>query len=149
MKKLFFFSIVFMSLFISCKKDEIEPIDTITPAMARDSLYYIMKDFYLWYDMPEAASVTTSNKSNYKDPYELLEAMRYKIVDKWSFIADYDEYMAEMQGTFVGHGIRVGERFRKCPYLFNISKFSTLLKWCSQRMDHEKKSTIPRSLRFL
>ena len=44
-------------------------------------------------------------KENYTDPYELLEAMRYKTLDKWSFVADYNEFMAEMQGEFVGHGI--------------------------------------------
>lgn len=148
MKKLFFFSIVFMSLFISCKKDEIEPIDTITPAMARDSLYYIMKDFYLWYDMPEAASVTTSNKSNYKDPYELLEAMRYKIVDKWSFIADYDEYMAEMQGTFVGHGIRVGldgsENARICLIYENSPLYSNGVRrgWIIKKINNTEVAPV-------
>jgi carboxyl-terminal processing protease len=47
-------------------------------------------------------------KENYLDPYTLLEALRYKEVDKWSFVADYDEFMAEMEGTFVGHGFRIG-----------------------------------------
>ena len=58
--------------------------------------------------MPEATSVTTSNKENYTDPYELMDAMRYKTLDRWSFVADYDEFIAEMQGTFVGHGFRIG-----------------------------------------
>jgi C-terminal processing protease CtpA/Prc len=47
-------------------------------------------------------------KENYPDPYQLLEAMKYKTLDKWSFVADYNEFVAEMQGEFVGHGIRVG-----------------------------------------
>ena len=88
-------------LFSSCKKDEPDP--GVTPAMARDTLYYIMKQWYYWYNL--MPSVT---KENYADPYLLLEAMRYKPVDRWSFVADYDEFNAEMQGTFVGHGIRVG-----------------------------------------
>ena len=88
----------------------------ITPAMARDSLYYIMKEWYYWYNIPECNSVTVANKENYKDPYELLEAMRYKTLDRWSFVADYDEFLAEMQGTFVGHGFRIGlDDPRKCP----------------------------------
>jgi C-terminal processing protease CtpA/Prc len=52
--------------------------------------------------------VTPATKDNYSDPYLLLEAMRYIEKDKWSFVADYDEFNAEMAGTFVGHGIRVG-----------------------------------------
>ena len=38
----------------------------------------------------------------------LLEAMRYKALDRWSFVADYDEFVAMMQGDFVGHGFRIG-----------------------------------------
>ena len=34
--------------------------------------------------------------------------MRYKTLDRWSFVADYDEFNAEMNGTFVGHGFRIG-----------------------------------------
>jgi carboxyl-terminal processing protease len=105
MKKLFFLPMIFLTLVVSCKKDNLE---TLTPAMARDSLYYIMKDIYYWYDKPEAMSVTEVTKDNYKDPYELLDAMRYKALDRWSFVADYNDFMAQMQGTFVGHGFRIG-----------------------------------------
>ncbi len=71
--------------------------------MARDSLYYLMRQWYYWYDQ-----MPTIKKENYTDPYQLLEAMKYKTLDKWSFVADYNEFVAEMQGEFVGHGIRVG-----------------------------------------
>lgn len=111
MKKLIYLPIIFLALFFSCKKDPITPVVpevTVTPAMARDSLYYIMKEWYYWYNMPEATSLTTSTKDNYSDPYELLEAMRYKALDRWSFVADYDQFLAQMQGTFVGHGFRIG-----------------------------------------
>lgn len=108
MKKLILFSIIVISLFSSCKKDPVLPDNTLTPIMARDSLYYIMKDWYYWFDKPESENVTLTNKETYKDPYELLEAMRYKELDRWSFIADYDEFLAEMQGTFVGFGFRIG-----------------------------------------
>ena len=104
MKKLIFFTIFFTVIFSSCKKDEEPPVDTgLTDAMARDSLYYLMRQWYFWYDHMPAV-----NKEDYKDPYELLEAMRYKELDHWSFVADYNEFIAEMQGDFVGHGIRIG-----------------------------------------
>ncbi len=74
----------------------------VTPEMARDSLYYIMKTYYYWYNL-----MPVVDKENYSNPYDLLEAMRYKELDKWSFVADYDELLDELEGTFVGHGIRV------------------------------------------
>jgi carboxyl-terminal processing protease len=95
--------ILSLSLFASCKKDKVAPSTTLTPAMARDSLYDVMNEWYYWNeDMPAV------NKTNYADPYLLMDAMRYKPLDKWSFVADYDEFMAEMEGSFVGHGFRMG-----------------------------------------
>lgn len=108
MKKLIFLPVILLVLFSSCKKNDVQPDNTVTDAMAKDSLYYIMKAWYYWYNMPEAASVTTANKDDYPDPYKLLEAMRYKELDRWSFVADYDEFNAEMAGSFVGHGFRIG-----------------------------------------
>ncbi len=112
MKKLFLLVVIFLTLFISCKKDNVAPDNpkdnTLTDAMARDSLYYIMKEWYYWYNMPEANSVTSVTKDNYKDPYELLNAMRYKELDRWSYILTAEEYDAQINGTFVGHGFRIG-----------------------------------------
>jgi len=93
-----------MALFVSCKKNDIPPVDTtLTPAMARDSLYYIMKDWYLWYNL-----MPTVTKEDYPDPYKLLDAMKYKTLDRWSYILTAEEYNAQMTGTFVGHGFRIG-----------------------------------------
>ncbi len=93
-----------VSLFASCKKDSSSGSTTdITPAMARDTLWVIMHDWYLWNTL-----MPTVNKSDYDDPYELMDAMKYKVLDKWSFVADYDEFVAEMEGSFVGHGFRIG-----------------------------------------
>jgi C-terminal processing protease CtpA/Prc len=104
MKKLFPLLLIILALLGSCKKDDPEPTPSeTTPELARDTLYYIMKQWYYWYDL--MPSVT---KENYTDPYTLLEGMRYKDKDKWSFVADYDDFLSEMQGTFVGHGFRIG-----------------------------------------
>jgi carboxyl-terminal processing protease len=101
--KLLFIVLLAVSLFTSCKKDNVTPAVTLTPAMARDSLYDIMNSWYYWNDVMPAV-----NKDNYADPYLLMEAMRYKALDRWSFVADYNEFMAQMQGSFVGHGFRIG-----------------------------------------
>jgi carboxyl-terminal processing protease len=108
MKKLILLPLIVLIIVSSCKKSEVAPEQTVTDEMARDSLFYIMKAWYYWYNMPEAAGVTTTTKKDYSNPYDLLEAMRYKELDRWSFVADYDEFNAEMEGSFVGHGFRVG-----------------------------------------
>ena len=70
--------------------------------MARDSLYFKMKEWYYWYDkMPSV------NPEDYADPYELMEALRYKPLDRWSYVADYNATLAQLKGSFVGHGIRI------------------------------------------
>jgi len=106
MNKSFIVAIFFITLFASCNKDNNVPPDntnTLTSAMARDSLYDIMNEWYYWYNL-----IPSVNKESYTDPYKLMDAMRYKPLDRWSFVADYDEFMAQMQGTFVGHGFRIG-----------------------------------------
>ncbi len=47
-------------------------------------------------------------KEDYADPYQILEAMRYKTLDRWSYILSYEEYLNQITGTFVGHGFRIG-----------------------------------------
>lgn len=101
MKKVIFHLAIIITLFSSCRKED--PVTEVTPAMARDTLYFIMKEWYYWYDkMPSV------NKENYADPYELLEALRYKPLDRWSYVDDYNETVSQLQGSFVGHGIRIG-----------------------------------------
>lgn len=104
MRKLLFIPLLIIAVLTSCEKDP-DPGKTanVTPEMAKDSLYYIMKDWYYWYNqMPDV------NKDSYSDPFKLMDAMRYPSLDRWSFVADYDEFIAEMQGNFVGHGFRLG-----------------------------------------
>ena len=105
MKKIFYVILAVLILSASCTKVK---DSSITPAMARDSLYTIMKLYYYWYNMPECQAVSLLNKGNYKDPYELLEAMRYKAKDKWSYVNDYQVYLSEIQTGNIGHGITVG-----------------------------------------
>jgi hypothetical protein len=102
MKKLSLLLIVSLIILGSCKKD-VDPVVTeVTPEQARDSIYYIMKAYYYWYNL-----MPVVDKENYSNPYDLLEAMRYKELDKWSFVADYKKFMDRMEGDFVGHGIMV------------------------------------------
>lgn len=104
MKKICLTAIALSLMLFSCKKDEIKPVTNITPnAEANKALYDLMNEWYLWYEyLPKV------EPAGYKDPYELMKTLRYKQLDRWSFVADYNSFMASMQGSFVGHGIRMG-----------------------------------------
>ncbi len=108
MKNILILPLILLVLFGSCKK-EVDPLPVneeekgLTPAMARDSLFDLMNQWYYWYNL-----MPVVKKADYADPYELMDAMRYKQQDRWSFVADYDEFNAEMSGEFVGHGFRIG-----------------------------------------
>jgi carboxyl-terminal processing protease len=103
MKNLFSLLIILTVLFGSCKKEVSQPTADVTPEQARDSLYFYMEEVYYWYNLMPAVT-----RESYSDPYTLLDAMMYKTLDRWSFVADYDAFTAEMAGTFVGHGFRIG-----------------------------------------
>jgi carboxyl-terminal processing protease len=105
MKKLFFLPLIFSALFASCKKDNIPPADSAETIAknGRDALYGLMQEWYFWYkDLPDITL------TDYKDPYELMNALRYKPKDRWSFVEDAAKFYAWTHGTFVGHGIRIG-----------------------------------------
>lgn len=99
MKNILFLLAACLSILTSCKKEPEPAPDT----MARDTLYQLMNQWYYWYD-----KMPSIDKEDYSDPYELLEAMRYKELDRQtSYVIEYDTYMAQMQGTSVTHGIRM------------------------------------------
>ncbi len=95
---------LFLLLQVSCRKDEPVPPEQepTVEEKARDQLYKIMKDWYLWYDkMPEV------NPADYKGPEDLLEALRYKELDKWSFVAEksiFESYFGAGQYLGFGYG---------------------------------------------
>lgn len=102
-----FISILMLTLLAlsSCKKD-VPPEEVLPPTtneLARDFLYAKMNLYYLWYDLMPVVV-----KENYQTPYELLNAMAYKTLDRWSYVQTYEQYQAQSQGAFVGHGISMG-----------------------------------------
>ncbi len=103
MKRLLLITILIIPILYSCKKDPVTPPDVYTEEeRARDGFYDLMKYVYLWY-----YTMPTVKLSDYSSPETLLDDLRYKPRDRWSFVTDYDSFMASMQGTFVGHGIRM------------------------------------------
>lgn len=103
MRRILLITILIIPFLYSCEKDpDPVPDDYTMDERARDGLYDLMKYAYLWY-----TSMPTVKLSDYDNPGELLDALRYRPTDKWSFVSDYDSFIASMQGSFVGHGIRM------------------------------------------
>jgi len=125
MKKLLIILFLATGGFLSCKKDI--PPAIVAPTVdekARDYLYDAMNQDYLWYNLMPVVV-----KTNYKDPYELLDAMMYKTLDRWSFVQTYNQYQAQSQGSFVGHGISMGLDLTKTAVrIAQIYKRSPLYK---------------------
>ena len=104
MKKLIIFLLFPILGFSACKKDVTPAVTTPTiDEQARDYFYGAINQYYFWYSLMPVVV-----KTDYKDPYTLLEAMRYKVLDRWSFVQTYDQFLAQNAGTFVGHGISMG-----------------------------------------
>lgn len=105
MKKYNILLIVILSIFAaSCQKEDIKPINISTnDEKARDALWDLMEEWYYWYK--ELPQVTLSD---YSDPAELMNALRYRPLDRWSYVIDYDYFNSIQEGSFVGHGIRMG-----------------------------------------
>jgi carboxyl-terminal processing protease len=105
MKKYKFSSIYLLSLillswsvvFTSCRKDD----DDDEPGNIENQEFYdLMTDWYYWYDqMPEI------DPDLYPSPYEVLEALRQRPVDRWSYISTKEEFDAYYRDSkFIGYG---------------------------------------------
>lgn len=79
----------------ACRKEV--PTDA---ELARNQLYLIMKQWYLWYkEMPDI------DVNNYSTPEELMEALRYQPQDKWSYVTTKDEFESYyVEGEYIGYG---------------------------------------------
>ncbi len=93
-----FLSVAF--LFNSCQKDEKDN----EYAEENKAFYGLMEEWYYWYeDMPAV------KPEDYPSPYELLEALRYKPLDRWSYISSREEFVAYYQESkFIGYGFGSG-----------------------------------------
>ena len=92
---------IFFLFITGCEKDDPLPSEEI---MARDQLYNLMNEWYLWYnEMPDV------DKSQYDTPEELLEAMRYLPKDIYSYTMSKQEFESRLiEGKYIGHGFSWG-----------------------------------------
>lgn len=102
------FIVLFLSsafLFTSCKKDEEEDEIIEERIVENTEFYKLMQDWYYWYDqMPNVTPAT------YASPYEVLEALRKRPEDRWSYITSREEFESYyVESKFIGYGF--GSKF--------------------------------------
>lgn len=103
MKKILLIAALIIPLLSGCKKDpDPDPDQGSTIAeRARDGLYELMQYAYLWNN-----TLPTVKVSDYEGPKEMLEALRYKPLDVYSFVMTWNEFSAYITGSVQGlHGI--------------------------------------------
>lgn len=93
-----------------CKADggeDVAPETANANAEINAAVYELMKEWYLWNDQ-----LPTIDPNDYDSPEEVLEALRYQELDKWSYIQDaatFDQYFSGGQFTGYGMGMKVDE----------------------------------------
>jgi carboxyl-terminal processing protease len=81
----------------ACNKDD-EPEPFINEE--NEEFFEFMKDWYFWND-----NIPNINPSSYENIFEVLEAIRFRPLDRWSFIIDWQEFEAYFQDSrFIGYG---------------------------------------------
>jgi C-terminal processing protease CtpA/Prc len=83
--------------FTACNKED-EPEPQINED--NEEFFTFMKDWYFWTD-----NIPEIDPSAYSDIFEVLEAVRYQPLDRWSFIIDWQEFLDYFQESkFIGYG---------------------------------------------
>lgn len=97
MKKISFILIILLTIgFAACKKKDVNPNEQANSRLLTD-----MANWYYWYQNLPAVT-----PSDYESPVELMKALRYKELDRWSYVTtkqEIDAYYNEAE--FFGYGI--------------------------------------------
>ncbi len=112
-----------LALITGCRtKEEVEPIDTNnTNAATNRTFYNYMKEWYLWYD-----NMPVINPNHYKEPEDMLESLRYKALDRFSYVekaATFQQFFEEGKSTGYGflpvydqnQNLRVAQVYKDSP----------------------------------
>lgn len=112
---------LFITLLSSCEKEKIFPYRYENTVQ---ELHAYMEETYYWIDLIENV-----DPDNYSSPYDLLEAMRYEPLDKWSYITtkEADQQYYE-EGVYFGYGFGYApdsEGNIRITYIYESSDFKT------------------------
>ncbi|HZJ73317.1 MAG TPA: S41 family peptidase [Perlabentimonas sp.] len=138
MKKAFFLiTLVSISAgFISCNKKEINSNPNF---YANEQLLLAMKEYYLWYDkIPDVSLI------KYESPVELMDALTYKELDRWSYVTTKQEIEAYYTNAeYTGYGIGMGfdsEENLWITFIFDdspLKEFGVNRGWKIARIDNK------------
>jgi len=96
-KYLLLLLVVLLSINNGCKKENLNDPETI---QENKDFYEFMQDWYYWNN-----TIPAITPAKYPSVYEVLEAIRYKPLDRWSFITDWAEFVAYFQESrLIGYG---------------------------------------------
>jgi carboxyl-terminal processing protease len=104
--------------FTGCdKEDDPEPI--VEEKQLNRDFYEFMKEWYFWYEhIPEIDPL------DYPSPVEVLEAIRYHPLDRWSYITSWEAFEAYFRDSkMVGYGF--GSRYDAAGNLRVIFNYNT------------------------
>src|SRR5690606_3913112 len=87
-----------MSL-ISCQDDLDDP--SYAPRLIKEAIYEGMTEWYYWNEEVPA----DLNLTKYNSNEALLEDLRYKTLDKWSYLTTVDAFDKAFTGQNAGHGV--------------------------------------------
>jgi carboxyl-terminal processing protease len=88
---------VLLTISFSCRKDEVSDPENV---QENKDFYEFMQDWYYWNN-----TIPAIKPANYTSVYEVLEAIRYKPLDRWSYIYDWTEFLAYfMESRLIGYG---------------------------------------------
>ena len=87
-------------LFSSCRKDEDDDQLDQERITENTEFYKLMRDWYYWYD-----KIPNINPANYASVYDVLEAIRHRPLDRWSYVTSREEFESfYIQSKFIGYG---------------------------------------------
>jgi carboxyl-terminal processing protease len=85
--------------FFSCQDDLDDPL--YAPQVIKEAIYEGMTEWYYW----NTEVPTSIDLAKYNSNAALLEDLRYKTLDKWSYLTTIDEFDKAFTGQNAGHGV--------------------------------------------
>jgi len=90
-------------LTLGCGEFYVSPPDDCSTEKQAEFLYDVFEKVYLWND--EIPARESLNFASYEDPKDILKDLKYKKIDRWSYVADKVESDALFkEGKFIGYG---------------------------------------------